>query len=238
MKDRFIKKDLQILLPVYNEGKFILKLLNNITKTLKNLVNFQIIISEDGSTDLTQEILKKNLKKFKYILLSQKKRVGYSQAVTNGIKKASSEYLLIMDADGQCDYNDIIRLWKKRNKADIIAGYRANRKDYMYRKIFSKLCYLVYKILFNVPLRDPSFGFSLMNKKVYQSMNLKKNMCPVGFFWEFNAIASMKKFTFLEVGINHKKRASGKTKIYHIYDLPKIAIQHLIGLLLVKFSKH
>ena len=238
MKKRFIKKDLQILLPVHNEGEFILKLLNNIKNTLKGLVNYQLIISEDGSTDSTQEILKKNLKKFKFVLLSQKKRVGYSQAVTNGIKKASSKYLLIMDADGQCDHNDIISLWKKRNEADIIAGYRVNRKDYMYRKIFSNLCYFIYKILFNVPLRDPSFGFSLMNKKVYQSMSFKKNMCTVGFFWEFNAIASMKNFTFLEVDINHKKRASGKTKIYHIYDLPKIAIQHLIGLLLVKFSKY
>jgi len=238
MKKKFSKKELQILLPVHNEGKFILKLLNNIKKTLKNLVNFQFIISEDGSTDSTQKILKKNLKKFKYILLSQKKRLGYSQAVANGIKKASSKYLLIMDADGQCDWDDIISLWKKRNEADIIAGYRVNRKDYMYRKFFSNLCYFVYKILFNVPLRDPSFGFSLMNKKVYQSMSFKKNKCPVGFFWEFNAIASIKNFTFLEVNINHKKRASGKTKIYHIYDLPRIAIQHLIGLLLVKFAKN
>ena len=73
MKKKFLKNDLQILLPVHNEGEFILKLLNNIKKTLKSLVNFQFIISEDGSTDSTQKILKKNLKKFKYILLSQKK---------------------------------------------------------------------------------------------------------------------------------------------------------------------
>ena len=238
MKIKSLNKELQILLPVHNEGDFILKLLAKVKKTLNKKINFQFIISEDGSTDSTQKKLKKNITKYKYILLTQKKRLGYSQAVTNGIRKASSKYLLIMDSDGQCDWNDIIRLWKKRNEADIIAGYRMNRKDYMYRKFFSNLCYFVYKILFNVPLKDPSFGFSLINKKVYRSMIFKKNMCPVGFFWEFNAIASMKNFTFKEVNINHKKRASGKTKIYHIYDLPKIAFQHLIGLLIVKFTKY
>jgi glycosyltransferase involved in cell wall biosynthesis len=238
MKKKLSNKDLQILLPVHNEGNFILKLLSKIKKTLDKLVKFEFIIVEDGSTDSTQTILKQNLLKFKYILLSQRKRLGYSQALTKGMKKASSNYLLIMDSDGQCDSKDIIKLWKKRNKADIVAGNRVNRKDYMYRKFFSNACYLIYKILFNVPLRDPSFGFSLMNKKVYRNMRLKKNMCPVGFFWEFNAIASKKKFTFLEVNVNHKKRASGKTKIYHLWDLPKIAMQHLIGLLIVKFTRY
>ena len=41
------------------------------------------------------------------ILISEDKRKYYSLAVLDGIKKATSEFLLIMDSDGQCDPKDI-----------------------------------------------------------------------------------------------------------------------------------
>lgn len=229
-----MSKKFQILLPVYNEGLSIKKTLFDIYDALKNEIEFEFIISEDGSTDDTKEILYKLKDELPIILISEDRRKYYSVAVLDGIKKASSEFLLIMDSDGQCDPKDIIRFWNKRNDSDLICGYRSPRHDFAYRKFISKIFYLVYKIFFKVPLRDPSFAFVFMNKKTYFSLNNFNPYLPDGFFWEFNARAYKLNLLFNEIKINHRKRSSGDTKIYTLSKLPKVAYNNFIGLLKLK----
>ena len=231
----YMSDKLQILLPIYNEVNSIESTIVEIYNALKDKIPFEFILSEDGSTDGTKEVLKKLKNKFPILLISDSQRKYYSKAVIDGIKKASTEYLLIMDSDGQCDPNDIIKFWEKRKKSDIINGYREPRHDFAYRKFISKLFYILYKLLFNVPLKDPSFAFVFMNKNVYQELCSFKPLMPDGFFWEFNARAKKKKFIFNEIWINHRKRSSGDTKIYTLANLPKIAFKNGFGLLKLKF---
>jgi glycosyltransferase involved in cell wall biosynthesis len=226
---------LQVLLPIYNEANSIKLTIEEIFNALKNKIPFEFILSEDGSTDGTKEILKTLKNKFPILLISDNQRKYYSKAVIDGINKASSEYLLIIDSDGQCDPNDIIKFWEKRKKSDIINGYREPRHDFAYRRFISNVFYFFYKILFNVPLRDPSFAFVFMNKNVYQELSNFKPLMPDGFFWEFNARAKKKNFSFNEIWINHRKRSSGDTKIYTLANLPKIAFKNGVGLLKLKF---
>ena len=56
--------DIQILLPVYNEEEHIEKTLEEIHLNLEKKINYQFIISEDGSTDGTKAILRKLEKKY------------------------------------------------------------------------------------------------------------------------------------------------------------------------------
>ena len=230
-----MKYQLEILLPVYNEVEYIENLLKGIDKAIKKKIHYRFLICEDGSTDGTKELLIKLKKKSSFKLISKKKRKGFSRAVQDGIKRAKADYLLMMDSDGQCDYKNTLKLWKFRKEFDSINAYRFKRIDYAYRKIFSTACYILYKSLFNVPLRDPSFTFIMVNKKVYKSLNNYNVLCPDGFSWEFNARGKMKGYTFKEVKIFHKKRKYGETKIYTYANLPKIAIRHLIGMLKIKF---
>jgi dolichol-phosphate mannosyltransferase len=229
--------NLQILLPVYNEADHIENLLIEISNKLRNKIDFSFIISEDGSNDGTKEILLKLKNKLNIRLIIDNKRKFYSRAVIDGIKIAKAKYLMIMDSDGQCDPKDIIKFWEIRKESDLVNGYRFKRQDFMYRKIFSNICLIIYRILFNVPLRDPSFAFILMSRKVYKSLSNYTVVCPDGFFWEFNARAKKLGYTFAEIEINHRKRSSGQTKIYNYKNLPRIAFNHLIGLLKVKFQK-
>ena len=129
-------------------------------------------------------------------LITDTQRKFYSKAVIDGIKKASSDYLLIMDSDGQCDPVDILKFWNFRHDSDLINGYREPRYDFAYRIFISKVFYFFYKILFKVPLRDPSFAYVFMNKKTYMSLNNFQPLMPDGFFWEFNARAKKKKLFF------------------------------------------
>lgn len=227
--------ELQILLPVFNEEIHIEKTLEEIHINLKNIINYQFIISEDGSTDGTKTILKKLKDKYNFILISDISRKGYSNAVMDGMFIASRSYLMILDSDGQCDPSEIPKFWEQRKNYDIICGNRINRKDFMYRKIFSQMAYLIYNILFSVPLRDPSYACVLMNKNVYSSLRGYEVLCEHGFFWEFNARAKKKNFSFKEINVNHKFRKQGHTRIYFIQNLPMIAIKHFWAFIKIKF---
>ena len=228
---------LQILLPVYNEALSIESTLKEIFDTLNGKIEFQFIISEDGSTDGTKEILKKLKEIYPMILISDNTRKFYSKAVIDGIKRADADYLLIKDSDGQCDPVDILNFWSLKENSDLVNGYRYPRYDFAYRRFISKAFFIMYKILFNVPLRDPSFAYVFMNKKVYSNLNNFIPLMPDGFFWEFNARAKSLNFTFNEIKINHRKRSSGDTKIYTLKNLPRIAYTNGVGLLKLRFLK-
>ena len=118
---------LQILMPAHNEGKNIENHITKVDNILKRKIKFSFLICEDGSSDNTLEILKRLKKKFKVHILSKKEKQGYSTAVMSGIKKASADYLLIMDSDGQCDPRQIFKFWNARKKADLVVGYRIKR---------------------------------------------------------------------------------------------------------------
>ena len=228
---------LQILMPVYNEATSIENTVKEIYDTLNGKIEFEFIISEDGSTDGTKEILKELKNKYPIELISEEGRKFYSKAVIDGIKKATADYLLIKDSDGQCDPKDILNFWKVKEDSDLVNGYRYPRYDFAYRRFISKAFYIFYKILFNVPLRDPSFAYVFMNKKVYSQLNDFEPLMPDGFFWEFNARAKSLNFSFNQIKINHRKRSSGDTKIYTLKNLPRIAYTNGIGLLKLRFQK-
>ena len=94
---------------------------------------------------------------------------------------------------------------------------------------------MIYKILFKVPLKDPSYAFVLMERKVYQSLSSFKPEMPDGFFWEFNARAFKKGFNFFNLDIVHKERLYGETRIYNWFNLPKISFNNFVGMIKVRF---
>ncbi len=233
-----MKSELEILLPVYNEVEYLEKLLSGIHKSINKKIRYNFLICEDGSTDGTKELIKKLKKKYKIRLITGKKRKGFSRAVQDGLKASKSDFILMMDSDGQCDFSNILKFWKYRDQFDSINAFRKKRIDYAYRKVFSNVCYIFYQLLFNVPLKDPSFTFILVNKKVYRSLRNYKVLCPDGFSWEFNARSKLKGYSFKEIPIIHKRRKYGETKIYRYTNLPKIALKHFIGMLKIRFSSN
>ena len=230
-----MRENLQILMPAHNEAKSLEKLVPEIHNNINNKIDYSIIICEDGSTDNTLEVIENLKKTFPIKLITAKEKKGYSIAMLDGIKEAKADYLLIMDSDGQSNPEEIINFWSKRKNANLINGHRVNRKDYMYRRIYSKVALLIYKFLFNVPLKDPSYAFIMMEKKVHDTLNNFKPEMPDGFFWEFNARAKNIGFTFYNLDIIHNERYFGETRIYHWSKLPKVSYNNLLGMIKIKF---
>ena len=230
-----MEENLQILMPAHNEAKSLQKLVPEIHKNINNEIDYSIIICEDGSTDNTLEVIEDLQKTYPIKLITSKNKKGYSIAMLDGIKDATADYLLIMDSDGQSNPEEIINFWNKRKSANLINGHRINRKDYMYRRIYSKAALLIYKLLFNVPLKDPSYAYIMMEKKVCNSLKNFKPEMPDGFFWEFNARAKNIGFTFCNLDIIHNERYFGETRIYLWSKLPMVSYNNLLGMIKIKF---
>lgn len=108
-------KSLSIIVPVYNSGAYLEECLNSLV--LQDVVDFEVIIVDDNSSDNSLDIIKKYCELlpdvFKYIHLDENK--GVSVARNIGLKYASGEYIGFVDSDDfvhRYMYGDMLALTK------------------------------------------------------------------------------------------------------------------------------
>ena len=99
-----------IIIPVYNEEKLIKNLLLRVNSIKK--IKKEIIVINDGSTDKTLKVLKKDCKNLFTKLLSYKKNRGKGFACRKGINISNGEILIIQDGDLEYDPKNYYRLIK------------------------------------------------------------------------------------------------------------------------------
>ena len=91
-----------ILLPTYNERENLPIIVWLIIKYLDGKVPFEVIIIDDGSPDGTLEVAKDLQRIYgseKIVLAPREKKLGLGTAYIHGIKHASGNFVIIMDAD-------------------------------------------------------------------------------------------------------------------------------------------
>jgi glycosyltransferase involved in cell wall biosynthesis len=94
-----IKKQITIGIPAFNEEKNIKFLIESLLKQkLRNAILEQIIIVSDGSTDSTDKKVQ-SIKNNLVTLITNKKRVGLNRALNKIVQFASSDILVILNAD-------------------------------------------------------------------------------------------------------------------------------------------
>ena len=230
---------LSIILPVHNEGENLLSTLKEIHDSLSHLVDFQFILSEDGSRDNTVEVIEQAAHLYPMKYITSKGRKGYAKAVIDAIDLATSTYILFLDSDGQLDPRDFLKFWDDRDNYDVNVGNRKKRLDPIIRIIYSRMFFAFYQILFHTPLNDPSCPFVLVRTKTAQTISKDwkslGDRWSEGFWWEFNAWASKRGFSFCEHTINHRLRADGSgTQVYKLEKMPGIIIRNVKNILSVR----
>jgi ADP-heptose:LPS heptosyltransferase len=122
------KKKISCIIPAYNEAKSIRRVLEEAAK-VSDL--HEIIVIDDGSSDETQMIVRSfsNVK----LLINEKNR-GKSKTIARGIKEASGEYVLFLDADliGIADHNiSALIEHVETDEADVSISMRGNTPGWM-----------------------------------------------------------------------------------------------------------
>ena len=202
--------DIVIGIPAYNEEKNIAAIILKLKK-----ITEKIIVCNDGSTDLTEDIASK----LGAIVINHETNMGYGSAIRSLFQKAKelgTEILVTFDADGQHRTTDIKTVIEPilKNQADIVIGSRfLDRDDKVpeYRKFGIKVITKVTNASINQKLTDSQSGFRAYTKKVLSEINPSEY--GMGVSTEILIKASSKGFKIVEVPI--KVLYDGKTSTHN-----------------------
>jgi len=168
--------EFSVVVPVCNEEKAVAPLHERLVGTLKKTGQpFEIIFVDDGSTDSTFENLQK-LSPIKIIRL--RRNLGQTRALAAGFNTAQGKFIISLDGDLQNDPADIPKMLRqmKEDNLDVICGWRKNRQDPLFRKLYSKAAYLLRKFLLDDQVHDAGCSLRIYTKKSIESLDLYGEM--------------------------------------------------------------
>lgn len=207
---------LSIIIPAYNEGPTIHKILDKIKEVdLKFDLQKELIIVNDCSKDNTEESIQKykaenpdlNIQYFKHEV-----NQGKGAALHTGISKASGKYLIIQDADLEYDPNEynIILPPIVNGQADVVYGSRfmggnPHRILFFWHSIGNKILTFISNMFTNLNLTDMETCYKCFKTEIIQSLNLKEKR--FGFEPEVTAkVSRIPNIRIYEVGISYYGR--------------------------------
>ncbi len=225
-----MQMDFSIIIPVFNEDESLRELVANIKRAFaNNKKSYEIIFIDDGSTDRSFEILKqiehvnKNIKVYSF-----RKNLGKSPALMLGFQKSTGRFIVTLDADLQDDPTNIMPLYQRltKSKLDLVAGWRKQRKDSLFKVATSKIFNKIVSIMFGVKLHDLNSGL-----KLYRSETAKELRIYGGMHRFIPIIAADLGFNVGEKDILHHARKYGvsKYKFTKIFtDIPDLITIYFI----------
>ena len=119
-----------VIIPLYNAEKFIKDCLTSVLK--QTLIDIEVIIVNDGSTDSSLDIVKQFYEKDNRIILLSQPNSGSGKARNFGLSFAKGDYIAFMDSDDWYPDKDILEtLYNKAtsNSAKICGGSFSNYKN-------------------------------------------------------------------------------------------------------------
>jgi len=233
------KVDLSVIIPAYNEEDVIEKTLHVIYNYLKNKnINWEIIVVDDGSTDMTSEKVQQICDKIQGIrLISYKKNVGKGGAVRQGVLAANGRNILFSDADLSTPITELEKLLPWIEDYDIVMGSRRVkdsriiRKQPFHRRISGKILHLLIRFVLFLPFSDTQCGFKLFKGKV--AKQLFSQLVNNGFVFDVEIAyrAYRQGYKIKEIGVIWANDPTSTVRFF------KDSVKFFVELLKIRFQK-
>lgn len=139
----------------------------------KQKFSYEVLISDDGSTDGSVEFSEKFVKENSKFKLIRNSHLGKAGAVTAGMLKANGEYILFTDMDQATPIDELDKLLPFADKFDIVIGSRSSqRKGAPWtRVLMAKGMMVLRSVIVGVKgIRDTQCGFKLFRKDVSDNL--------------------------------------------------------------------
>jgi glycosyltransferase involved in cell wall biosynthesis len=206
-----LERRLSLVLPAFNEAENITAVVERALEVLPRVTAaHEIIVVDDGSCDGTAEIIDRLAADHPTVrALHHEVNRGYGTALTSGLRAATGDAIMIMDADRQFDIADIAALLPYVPYYDIVAGYRIQRRDPFYRRLYGKLFGLAILILFGLRLRDIDCAFKIFRADLVRDIELTTPGALINT--ELLTKAKRRGATIVQVGVRHYPRPAGES---------------------------
>jgi len=224
------KRDISIVIPVYNEEDNIKPLIVEVQEVLDGVGRpYEIIFVDDGSVDQSFAILKEAASQDPQIrVIRFKKNTGQTAAFDAGFRAARGDIVVTMDADLQNDPHDIPHLLEKIGEFDVVCGWRHKRKDPWIKLVSSKIANFVRNILSQEEIVDTGCSLKAFKRECLQNVKLFNGMHRF-----LPTLTKMEGFTVTQVKVNHRPRRFGTTK----YNIRNRMVKAFVDLLAVRWMK-
>ena len=229
-----MKNKVTIIIPVFNEKKYIEKIIKSLKKNLN--LKKQIIVVDDFSSDGTRNIIKKikNIDK----IVFHKKNLGKGAAIKSAIPYIKGDIVAIQDADLEYnpkDLNKLIKILISKNLKVIYGSRVLNKKRYNnkfisnFRTFGNHISTLISNFLNDQKLSDAHTCYKIFKSEIFLKLNIKEKdfaFCP-----EVNTKISLLNENIIEEPISYTGRTVEEGKKISFYD----AIRALITILKYKY---
>jgi dolichol-phosphate mannosyltransferase len=193
-----------VVVPLFNEEESISILQQELNAAL-NGVDYEIVFVDDGSIDRTAERIEAapNVR-----VIRLEKNTGQSAAIYAGLHAAHGATAVLIDGDLQNDPADIPRLLAEIARgADLVCGYRAQRKDTRVKRVTSLIANAVRSRFTKDGVRDTGCTLKAMRRECLSALVPFKGMHRF-----IPALIKGAGYRLVEIPVNHRPRRFGQSK--------------------------
>lgn len=223
------KKDISIVVPVYNEFSNIVQLIERLEESLlATNLTYEIVIVDDHSDDGTWEYLQRYGRSERIRVFEKKGKKGKAYSLIEGFLRSRGEMIGMIDADLQYPPEAIVGMVKKISEgADVVVANRKSYRDSLLRKVANKgFRFLFGRALFGLSF-DVQSGLKLFRRRVFETVRFSP-FSSWTFDLEFLHRASEAGFKILDFDIEFYPRRRGKSKINFAKSVFEIGAQALL----------
>jgi glycosyltransferase involved in cell wall biosynthesis len=193
-----------VVVPLFNEEENVPILQGELTAALGGL-DYEIIFVDDGSVDGTvqQIALDPRVRLVQFV-----RNAGQSAAMYAGLNTARGDVAVLIDGDLQNDPADIPMLLAEIERgADLVCGYRAQRKDTVVKRITSRIANFVRSRFTKDGVRDTGCTLKAMKRECISALLPFKGMHRF-----IPALVKGAGYRLAEIPVNHRPRKFGQSK--------------------------
>jgi len=208
--------DLSLVIPLYDEESNVQRVTDELVKLLRsNGINFEIVLVNNGSRDNTDREIDRMTQIYGNTIVKAVVPVnrGFGWGVINGLKVCRGRFVGFMGGDLQVEARETIRIYDiaKNNSSNIIKAFRYIRHDGISRKVLSYLYNGLFRILYQIDVRDVNGTPKIFGAEFLKSLDLqsKRSFFDAELLIKLTCLGCK----VFEVPVESKKRALGRSKV-------------------------
>ena len=227
------KTPIEIIIPVFNEGEKVVKLMELFQKNIRN--NFKVLFCYDLEDDNIFKF-KNEFNKFNFkISFVKNPSRGPCSAIKEGFKAGDSDCVIVYPADDFLNFDILDKMYQEfLNGSHIVAASRFVKGGSMkgcpiIKSILVRTASFTLYYLSSIPIKDASNGFRLFSRKLLNEVNIESK---VGFAYSLELLAKCNrlKYKISEIPAQWEERSEGSSRFKVFKWLPQYLKWYIYGL--------